>query len=82
MHCCGAEEPSRFTVVGDTHGQYFDMMNLLSDKVAGFPSPLIHISSMVTWLTDAYSFEAIALLAIKIASPSSVEILRDHETRI
>ena len=83
MHCCGAEEPSRLTVVGDTHGQYFDVMNLFSDKVAGFPSPsnpYIFNGDMVD--RGVYSFEVIfALLAIKIASPSSVEILRgNHET--
>lgn len=71
------------TVVGDTHGQYFDVMNLLSERVSGFPSssnPYVFNGDMVD--RGVYSFEVIfALLAIKLADPRSVYILRgNHET--
>ncbi len=82
--CCGEkDQPSKLTVCGDTHGQFWDVMNLFSDKVAGFPSPsnpYLFNGDMVD--RGIYSFEVIfTLLAIKVASPASVEILRgNHET--
>ena len=73
----------QLTVVGDTHGQYWDLMNLFSEKVNNFPSasnPYIFNGDMVD--RGLYSFEIIfSLLAIKLAAPKSVHILRgNHET--
>ena len=84
LHCGSAnDQPSKLTVVGDTHGQFWDVMHLFSDSVAGFPSPsnpFLFNGDMVD--RGMYSFEVIfALLAIKVASPRAVEILRgNHET--
>lgn len=78
-----AKDYEQVTVVGDTHGQYWDLMNLLSDEVNGFPSasnPYIFNGDMVD--RGLYSFEIIfALLAMKLAVPRSVHVLRgNHET--
>ena len=79
----GGADYQKITVVGDTHGQYWDLMNLLSDEVNGFPSasnPYIFNGDMVD--RGLYSVEiSFALLAMKIAVPESVHILRgNHET--
>jgi len=73
----------RVTVVGDTHGQFFDLLNLLSPAVAGYPSastPFVFNGDFVD--RGIYSFETIfALLAMKVASPQSVHLIRgNHET--
>ena len=74
---------SRVTVVGDTHGQYFDLLHLLSPAVAGYPSPATPFVFNGDFVDRGiYSFETIfALLAMKVASPQSVHLLRgNHET--
>eukprot|EP00605_Chrysophyceae_sp_TOSAG23-4_P001740 GSChrysophyteH1.ASY1.ANO1.1927.1 assembled CDS len=77
------EIPKKVTVVGDTHGQFFDLMNLLSPEVAGYPTshaPFVFNGDFVD--RGIYSFEVIfALLAMKIACPRSVHLIRgNHET--
>ena len=62
IHCCGEDkdQPQKLTVCGDTHGQFWDVMNLFSDKVTGFPShmnPYIFNGDMVD--RGIYSFEVI-----------------------
>jgi len=76
-------EQCRVTVVGDTHGQFFDLLHLFSDAVAGFPSPRAPFVFNGDFVDrGVYSFEVVfALLAIKVASPQSVHLIRgNHET--
>lgn len=74
---------SSFTIFGDTHGQFMDLSHILSDKVAGFPS----VKQQFLFNGDfvdrgRQSFEVImTLLAIKLAAPNSLHLLRgNHET--
>jgi len=71
-------ETCRVTVVGDTHGQFFDLLNLLSPAVAGYPTastPFVFNGDFVD--RGIYSFETVfALLAMKVASPQSVHLIR------
>jgi len=70
-------------ICGDTHGQFFDLLNIFSEGVAGPPkageSVFVFNGDMVD--RGVYSFEvAFALLALKVASPDAVHLLRgNHE---
>ena len=70
-------------ICGDTHGQFFDLLHILSPPVASWPST----SNAFLFNGDfvdrgAYSFEVIfTLLALKLANPQAVHLLRgNHET--
>ncbi|KAH7823920.1 putative serine/threonine-protein phosphatase 5 [Monocercomonoides exilis] len=71
------------TVVGDTHGQYFDVLHLFD--INGFPSednPYLFNGDFV----DRGSFgseNALTLFAIKLASPNAIYLLRgNHEAEM
>lgn len=73
----------KITVCGDTHGQYYDLLNIF--KLAGLPSdenPFLFNGDYVD--RGSFSFEVIfALLCIKVASPTAVYLLRgNHETKL
>lgn len=70
------------TVCGDTHGQYYDLLNIF--ELGGFPSE----NNVFFFNGDyvdrgSFSFETVfALLLIKLANPSAVHMLRgNHETK-
>ena len=77
------EKGDQLTIAGDTHGQYFDLMNIFSDTVASFPStknPFLFNGDFVD--RGRYSFEvAFLLIALKIANGNCIHLLRgNHET--
>ena len=72
-----------FSICGDTHGQFFDVMNIFSDKVGGFPTrnnAYLFNGDFVD--RGMYSIEVIlTLLAIKLSDPTAMNLLRgNHET--
>lgn len=68
-------------VVGDLHGQYYDLVHLI--QKAGDPSTLNYVFLGDYVDRGVYSCECLILLfAFKIANPTSVFLLRgNHETR-
>ena len=69
-------------VCGDTHGQFYDLCNIF--EVGGFPAddnPYLFNGDFVD--RGSFSFEVVfTLIAIKIASPQSLFMLRgNHETK-
>lgn len=78
----GDKEERRFTVCGDTHGQFYDLCNIF--EIGGFPSesnPYLFNGDFVD--RGSFSFEVVmTLIAIKLACPSGLHMLRgNHETR-
>lgn len=76
-----AEEP-RITVCGDTHGQFYDVMNIF--KLNGYPSasnPYIFNGDFVD--RGSFSVEVIlTFLLLKISCPDGIYLLRgNHETK-
>lgn len=74
--------PSRINICGDTHGQFFDLMNILSDSVAGQPnSTNVFVFNGDFVDRGVYSFEvAFLLLLYKVADPNTIHLLRgNHE---
>lgn len=72
----------RFTVCGDTHGQFFDLCNIF--ELGGFPSatnPYLFNGDFVD--RGSFSFEVVTtLLALSMACPGAVHMLRgNHETK-
>ena len=72
-----------FSICGDTHGQYFDVMNIFTDKVGGFPSK----SNVYLFNGDyvdrgKYSVEIVlTLISIKLSDPTAMHMLRgNHES--
>lgn len=70
------------TVCGDTHGQYYDLLNIF--EIGGFPSD----SNRYLFNGDfvdrgSFSFETVfALLCINLTYPTAVHMLRgNHETK-
>ena len=73
-----------FSVCGDTHGQFYDLVNIFEEDIGGFPSK----SNVYLFNGDFvdrghYSVEAIlTLLSIKLSDPSAMHLLRgNHETK-
>ena len=80
------DPPGGLVVCGDTHGQYTDLIGMIfSDKVAGFPSPenvFIFNGDFVDRGENSLGV-IITLLAIKLASPSALHLIRgNHESII
>ena len=76
--------PGGLVIVGDTHGQFTDLMSVIfSDKVAGFPSPdnvFIFNGDFVDRGENSLGV-IITLLALKLALPNAVHLLRgNHES--
>lgn len=72
----------RVNICGDTHGQFFDLLNIFSNDVASRPCP----NNVFLFNGDyvdrgVYSFEVpFLLLALKVAAPESMHLLRgNHE---
>lgn len=71
-----------FTVCGDTHGQYYDLLNIF--ELGGFPSENNYYLFNGDYVDrGSFSFETVfALLLIKLALPQSLHMLRgNHETK-
>ena len=76
------QEVGWFSVCGDTHGQFYDLCNIF--KLGGFPSaqnPYLFNGDFVD--RGSFSFETVfTLLAIKMACPAALHMLRgNHETK-
>jgi len=70
------------TVCGDTHGQYYDLLNIF--EINGFPSPgnpYLFNGDFVD--RGSFSLETVStLIAIKVAMPTAVYMTRgNHETK-
>lgn len=77
-----AEICGNFTVCGDTHGQYYDLLNIF--KLGGFPSEENFYLFNGDYVDrGSFSFENVfALLLIKLALPQGFHMLRgNHETK-
>lgn len=77
-----AVDGAQFTVCGDTHGQFYDLLNIFS--IGGFPSesnPYLFNGDFVD--RGSFSVEnVVTLIAIKLSCPSSLHMLRgNHETK-
>ena len=82
----GSEKATKygnFSVCGDTHGQFYDVINIFEKDIGGFPSK----SNVYLFNGDfvdrgAYSIEVIlTLLSIKLSDPSAMHLLRgNHES--
>lgn len=77
-----AGKKGHITVCGDTHGQYYDLLNIF--EIGGFPSasnPYVFNGDFVD--RGSFSFEnVITLIAIKMACPTGLYMLRgNHETK-
>lgn len=71
-----------FTVCGDTHGQYYDLLHIFD--IGGFPSetnPYLFNGDFVD--RGSFSFENVmTLILIKLACPEALHLQRgNHETR-
>lgn len=78
----GQEGEGHFTICGDTHGQFYDLCNIL--QIGGFPSernPYLFNGDFVD--RGSFSFEVVfTLIAIKLSNPEALFMLRgNHETK-
>ena len=76
--------PGGLVVVGDTHGQFIDLMGVIfSDEVAGFPSTdnvFIFNGDFVDRGENSLGL-IVTLLAIKLALPNAIHLVRgNHES--
>jgi len=75
-------EKRHITVCGDTHGQYYDLLNIF--EIAGFPSPqnpYLFNGDFVD--RGSFSLEVVTtLIAIKVSMPTALYMTRgNHETK-
>lgn len=71
-----------FTVCGDTHGQYYDLLNIFS--LGGKPSPTNYYLFNGDFVDrGSFSFETVFLLLLwKLCYPASLHMQRgNHETK-
>ena len=78
----GMTKKGHIRVCGDTHGQYYDLLNIF--EIGGFPAPdnpYLFNGDYVD--RGSFSFEVVfTLLAIKLALSSSITLMRgNHETK-
>lgn len=74
---------SPVTIVGDIHGQFFDLLHLLSDEVGGCP-PKVNYIFLGDFVDRGHnSVETLTLLlCLKLKFPGHVTLLRgNHESR-
>ena len=73
---------SKFTICGDIHGQFYDLMNIF--KINDLPSetnPYLFNGDFVD--RGSFSFETVfTLLSLKLTLPNALHMLRgNHETK-
>ncbi|KAL0228242.1 hypothetical protein RCL1_004385 [Eukaryota sp. TZLM3-RCL] len=74
------EEGEKCTVIGDIHGQIFDLLYILSSNPPSASRPMVFLGDYVD--RGSYSVEVFAaVLLLKLAAPSKIVLLRgNHET--
>lgn len=78
-----ANNEASFTIFGDTHGQFRDLVNILGDDIAGMPTARKQFLFNGDFVDRGkQSFEVMmTLLMLKLLMPESIHLLRgNHET--
>lgn len=78
----GNKVNGKFTVCGDTHGQYFDLCNIFA--LNGLPSATNYYLFNGDFVDrGSFSFETVfTLLSLKLTLPNALHMLRgNHETK-